>query len=360
MTKLQELLSDLRTVAGLGEARSAFDAVGAERALDNAIDFIDKNWKEAVAKDAVDLAGSWTEIFDYLVSQDKDVLVKDGKPSSETQWVRKKLREKGYAFDKPPGSDKEFVYAPGNSPYHLKLDRLTTAQKDARKALRSATTDQEKKDLKAAMDQLAADKEDVEAHIKRLEKRSAPEDVSEPVATFVPSKELKALQKDAKAAEKRADAALNAKDREAALKDLARIQTAIAKETADLEQAQGVSASGEPTKGDRKKPASPKKPDDEKDQRLKSQDKIIGAYQGTAQAKDAVDQFKAGMEKVLDGLEGDAAQGKFDNDRRIRLQNLIRTLEQTVLAGDSALRKVGVVRGEPEKDKKVAEGVENA
>jgi hypothetical protein len=359
MTKLQELLSDLRVVSGLGEARAAFDAVGAERALDNAIDFIEKNWKEAVAKDAVDLAGSWSEIFDYLVSQDKDVLIKDGKPSSETQWVRKKLREKGYAFDKPLGSTKEFVYAPGKSPYHVKLDRLTSAQKDARKALRDAATDQEKRDIKAAMDQLAADKEDVEAHIKRLEKRSAPEDVSEPVATFVPSKELRALQRDAKAAEKKLRSALNAKDREAALKELASIESAIAKETADLEQAQGVSASPESAKSG-KKSASSKKPDNEKDQRLKSVDKIIGAYQGTAQAKDAVDQFKAGMEKVLDGLEGDAAQGKFDNDRRIRLQNLIRTLEQTVLAGDSALRKVGVVRGEPEKDKKVAEGVENA
>jgi hypothetical protein len=58
-------------------------------------------------------------------------------------------------------------------------------------------------------------------------------------------------------------------------------------------------------------------------------------------AREAVDDFESAMTDILDVLKRDPAQRKFDADRRVRLDNLIKTLRDVLGGSQRALSKVG-------------------
>lgn len=357
------VLEELRIVTGVAEARAPFDDATYERMVETAKKIIDDNFADAVAKGNPELAGSWVEILDALTAVEPQTMRDSKTVSAETMRVRKTLAAQGYLFYKAPGQKFEFVYAPDQTPDHAKIAELKDMRKKVGANLKASATPEEKADNKKAL-------KDVDQQIKDLQKSplmqaseaavSKARASDEPAApVFQPSAALKGMEKDAKAIQKKIDAATDPKAKIAAEKELAALNRKIAAETADLEQAQGVSAAGEPAKKGSAGTA-PSKRDGPPGQAVTHNKQRIGGYEQTAQALDAVDAYEKGMLGALDVLSRDPELKKFDGDRRTRLANLIKTLEQTVLGADREMAKVGASDTATPPNKKVAEEVKNA
>lgn len=343
------VLGELRHATGVGEARVPFDDEAYKRMVQTTKKLIDDNFADAVAKGNPELAGSWTEILDALAAVEPQAMRDAKTPSAETMKVRKALGSEGYLFYKAPGQKFEFVYAPGQTPDHAKIAELKDMRKKVTANVKASATPDEKDTNKKAL-------KDVDQQIKVIEKsplmlaseaatsKAAP--MSDEPESLKPTKEMKDLQKQIKAAEQEVAAATNASQRTAAEKKLADLESQLDGETATARKAQG-SGVAPAKKGAIKDIDDPNfNPDDPnvppETRALYWKRKRVGAYKQTSDAMAGLDKYEAGLHDTLNVLGKDPKQKASNSNRQTRLTNLMKTLRDTVVSAERELEKVGV------------------
>ena len=343
------VLGELRHATGVGEARVPFDDEAYKRMVQTTKKLIDDNFADAVAKGNPELAGSWTEILDALAAVEPQAMRDAKTPSAETMKVRKALGSEGYLFYKAPGQKFEFVYAPGQTPDHAKIAELKDMRKKVTANVKASATPDEKDTNKKAL-------KDVDQQIKVIEKsplmlaseaatsKAAP--MSDEPESLKPTKEMKDLQKQIKAAEQEVAAATNASQRTAAEKKLADLESQLDGETATARKAQG-SGVAPAKKGAIKDIDDPNfNPDDPnvppETRALYWKRKRVGAYKQTSDAMAGLDKYEAGLRDTLNVLGKDPKQKASNSNRQTRLTNLMKTLRDTVVSAERELEKVGV------------------